>query len=115
MAQALTSNATLTCPHGATISATATDNSSTMESGQPLHPTDSFTISGCPFQIPAAPSPIPSPCIQVVWVVPDVRGAIGSKTDAFDQLGRHLYRRNRAGAGQCCGSARPVPRQHELR
>lgn len=79
MAQALTSNATLTCPHGATISATATDNSSTMESGRPLHPTDSFTISGCPFQIPAAPSPIPSPCIQVVWVVPDVRVRSGRK------------------------------------
>lgn len=73
MAETLTASATLLCPHGATINATASDSSSTMMQDQPLHPTDTFTIAGCPFQIPAAPSPIPSPCIQVVWAVPDLR------------------------------------------
>lgn len=68
----LTSTATLTCPHGATITAVPSDSSATVDGGQPLHPTDTFTIAGCPFQIPAAPSPIPSPCIQVVWSVFDV-------------------------------------------
>jgi hypothetical protein len=32
---------------------------------------DTFTIAGCPFQIPATP-PIPSPCLTVQWLVPDV-------------------------------------------
>lgn len=33
---------------------------------------DTFTVVGCPFQIPATP-PIPSPCVRVQWVVADFR------------------------------------------
>lgn len=73
MGQTLTSNATMMCPHGGTITGVATNVRATADGGQPLHPTDTYTISGCPFQIPAAPSPIPSPCIQVVWAVSDLR------------------------------------------
>ena len=42
---------------------------------------DTFVISGCPFQIPAAPSPIPSPCLKVLWVVGDLKVTVnGSAT-----------------------------------
>lgn len=38
--------------------------------------TDVFTIDGCPFHIPATP-PIPSPCMTVKWLVPDVQVKVG--------------------------------------
>jgi hypothetical protein len=31
---------------------------------------DTFIVSGCPFQIPATP-PIPSPCVTVRWISGD--------------------------------------------
>lgn len=88
MGLTLTDAATLTCPHGATITATATNSKATFGGSKPLHPTDSYTISGCQFKIPAAPSPIPSPCIQVVWVVPDIRVRSGQQpTLSTDSVG----------------------------
>lgn len=73
----LTSNSELKCPHGGTVNAVPSNARVSVDGGAPLHPSDPFTVSGCPFQIPAAPSPIPSPCITVVVVKPDLRVASG--------------------------------------
>jgi hypothetical protein len=39
--------------------------------------TDTYLISGCPFQIPATP-PIPSPCMTVRWILTDMRAKVNS-------------------------------------
>jgi hypothetical protein len=39
--------------------------------------TDTFIVAGCPFQIPAA-VPIPSPCVSVQWILPDLRDKVNS-------------------------------------
>lgn len=70
--QTLTSSASLTCPHGAAITATPTEQLVKADGQQPLKATDTFTVAGCPFTIPAGPATIPSPCTVVVWVKPDV-------------------------------------------
>lgn len=75
--ETLTSSATMTCPHGATISATPTEQSVKVGGGTPLKMTDTFTVSGCQFKIPAGPAQIPSPCTTVVWAKPDVLSRAG--------------------------------------
>jgi hypothetical protein len=65
--------ATAMCTHGAPVSIVSS-NTRVLVSGMPVATiADTYTIAGCPFQIPAAPSPIPSPCIIVQWLVPATR------------------------------------------
>lgn len=64
--RALTDQATMMCPHGGTVSATAS-GSMQADGGTVLLMTDSCTISGCSFQLPTTP-PTPSPCVRVQWV-----------------------------------------------
>ena len=71
----LTTNSTLQCPHGGSVQIISANARVTADGGFVALATDTFIISGCPFQIPA-PSPIPSPCIQVMWTVPDTRNMI---------------------------------------
>jgi hypothetical protein len=76
---ALTTASALTCPHGGTVMITTTNASVSAGGAKVCRPDDTFTVSGCSFQIPATP-PIPSPCIKVMWIVPDVQASIGSPT-----------------------------------
>jgi len=39
--------------------------------------TDTFTVSGCQFKIPAGPAQIPSPCTVVIWTVPNLMARAG--------------------------------------
>ena len=73
---AITTASALMCPHGGTVTIVST-NAKALAGPAPLAlATDTFTVAGCPFQIPAV-VPIPSPCITVQWLVPDVRTAVG--------------------------------------
>ena len=70
---AITTTSTLQCPHGGTVSIVSS-NTQVKAGGAALAlATDTFTISGCPFQIPVGPGTKPSPCLQVQWVVKDLR------------------------------------------
>ncbi|WP_425097918.1 hypothetical protein [Tropicibacter sp. S64] len=73
MAKFLTEATKLTCPHGASCTVTATEQSVSATTGKLLKPTDSFTVSGCQFKIPAGPAQIPSPCTTVVWLFSSMR------------------------------------------
>ena len=68
----LTINSTLQCPHGGSVQITSSNTRSKAEQGYIATMNDTFMVSGCPFQIPATP-PIPSPCLNVIWVVPDIQ------------------------------------------
>ncbi len=68
----LTAAATLTCPHGATVTATPTEANIKVQGQAPLKSTDSYTISGCPFTIQVGPATVKVPCVSVIWAVPNV-------------------------------------------
>lgn len=68
----------LQCPHGGTVTI-ASSNARTSAAGSPLAlATDAFTIAGCPFQIPVGTGSVPSPCVRVQWILPDVRDRTGA-------------------------------------
>ena len=68
----LTIAASLTCPHGATVMITPSNPTTTVDGSAIATANDTFTVVGCPFQLPTVP-PTPSPCVTVQWVVTDQR------------------------------------------
>ena len=62
--------AVITCPHGIP-SLPVASNARVLVLKQPvLVVTDTFPVAGCPFQLPG---PVPSPCVQIKWLVPAAR------------------------------------------
>jgi len=68
----ITVNTTMQCPHGGQVQLLTTNNKVKADNGFIGTMSDTYTILGCPFQIPGTP-PIPSPCIKVQWIKPDLR------------------------------------------
>jgi hypothetical protein len=94
--QSLNINSTLQCPHGGKVQITSSNTCTKGGGGFLVTTADTFTITGCPFQIPATP-PIPSPCVTVQWIVPDTRVKVnGSPTISQSDV-------------SCCLSASQVP------
>jgi hypothetical protein len=75
MGNTLTTASTLTCPHGGSVSIVSSNTKASINGSSVALATDTFTISGCSFQIPATP-PIPSPCMTVQWVMPDTKTTV---------------------------------------
>jgi hypothetical protein len=68
----LTTTSTVQCTHMGSVSA-ITSNIRVRVSGQPVVTvSDTYTVSGCPFTIPATPAK-PQPCVLVRWTVPALR------------------------------------------
>lgn len=87
MAALLTSASSLQCPHGGTVTIVASNASVQATAALALF-SDTFTIAGCPFQIPAPSGTVPHPCIKVQWVKPNVRCTVnGTPTLAEDSVG----------------------------
>ena len=79
MPQSLTIQSTLQCPHGGSVSITPSNQRVTADHALMATSADSFSISGCPFQLPTTP-PTPSPCVIVQWSVSDLQVKAGSAT-----------------------------------
>ncbi|WMS87813.1 hypothetical protein [Pleionea litopenaei] len=62
----------LTCPHGGSITIASSNTSVFADQSSVATISDTFTVVGCPFQIPGTP-PIPSPCVTVQWIKSDLR------------------------------------------
>lgn len=76
--QLLTTQSTLMCPHGGSVSIVSSNTQA--KAGAPLAlASDTFTISGCPFQIPAGPAMVPHPCVSVQWIVPNMHTMVNHK------------------------------------
>ncbi len=71
----LTVSSSMQCPHGGTVQIVSANTRVKADGSFTAQATDTFTIVGCPYQIPAA-VPIPSPCVIVHWIVPDVRNRV---------------------------------------
>lgn len=73
----LTAASSLTCIHGGRV-AIVSANTRASAGGVPLAlATDSFVITGCPFQIPVGPVMVPHPCVKVLWLKTSLRTLVG--------------------------------------
>lgn len=83
----LTTASVLQCPHGGTVSIVTTNAKANAAAPLALA-TDTFTIAGCPFQIPVGVGTVPHPCLTVQWVKPNVKTLVsGTPTLAQDSVG----------------------------
>jgi hypothetical protein len=87
MAALLTTASCLSCPHGGSVSIVSTNTK--VQAGAPLAlATDTFTISGCPFQIPIGTGSVPHPCVRVQWLKANLRSTVnGAATLSQDSVG----------------------------
>ena len=69
--------AVYTCPHGGS-GQIISSNTRVMVSGTPVATlADTYTIAGCPFQIPVGAGTKPQPCVKVQWLVASTRVMVG--------------------------------------
>lgn len=67
------------CPHGASVT-TISSNMRVLLSGQPAATLgDTYTVAGCPFQIPIPGGTKPQPCVKVQWLVPALRVTVNGQ------------------------------------
>jgi len=59
---------TIMCPHGGTASVVNTNSKVKVGGAFALLATDTYTIAGCPFQIPFGVGTKPQPCVTIEWV-----------------------------------------------
>lgn len=67
----LDATASLKCPHGGKVKIVVVHRLARAGGALLATTKDKFTVIDCPFQIPAV-VPIPSPCMTVRWLVPDL-------------------------------------------
>lgn len=83
----LTTASSLQCPHGGTVTIASTNTSAQATAALALAG-DTFTIAGCPFQIPIGAGTVPHPCVRVQWIKPNLRTTVnGAPTLAQDSVG----------------------------
>lgn len=72
----LTTASALQCPHGGSVTIASTNTK--VSAGAPLAlASDTFTIAGCPFQIPVGTGTVPHPCVKVQWVKTNAKATVG--------------------------------------
>lgn len=80
----LTTDSTLQCPHGGSVSAVTSNTKAKAGGAFLVRAGDTFTIAGCAFTI----GPTPHPCMRVQWVVSAVRNkAAGDSALTSDSVG----------------------------
>ena len=83
----LTTASSLQCPHGGTVTIAST-NTKVLATAALALATDTFTIAGCPFQIPVGPAMVPHPCVTVQWTKTNIQTTVnGTPTLAQDSAG----------------------------
>jgi hypothetical protein len=70
MSGLLNTSSVMMCPHGGTVSAVSSNARAKAGGDFILRASDTFTIAGCTFTLPPA---VPHPCMQVQWVLTDLR------------------------------------------
>jgi hypothetical protein len=75
----LTTASTLQCTHAASVSAVSANTRVQFNGEMAVVLSDTFTVSGCPFQIPIGAGTKPSPCIKVQFLVPAMRVRVGGQ------------------------------------
>jgi hypothetical protein len=67
------------CPHAGQVTIVSS-NARVLVGGQPVATfADTYTIAGCPFQVPLPGGAKPQPCVKVQWLVPAMRVLVGNQ------------------------------------
>jgi hypothetical protein len=75
----VTTAASIIRPHGASVSIVSS-NTRVRAGGAPVATaSDTYTVSGCPFQVPVGPGTKPQPCVSLRWIAPAVRVRVGGQ------------------------------------
>ena len=69
----LNSSASLQCTHGAKVNITTTNTRVKVGGNYAVTVSDSYTVSGCPFQVSIGTGTKPQPCVKIQWIVPAKR------------------------------------------
>ncbi len=69
----VTTASTIICTHGASVSIVSSNTRVKAEGSPVALMNDTYTVSGCPFQIPVGAGTKPQPCVKLQWVAPAVR------------------------------------------
>jgi hypothetical protein len=76
----VTTASSIICPHGAATTI-ASSNTRVTAAGAPIATvSDTYTVSGCPFQVPVGPGTKPQPCVTLRWIAPATRVRVGSRS-----------------------------------
>ena len=78
MSALLTTASSLQCPHGGTVSIVSSNTQVSAGAALALA-IDTFTISGCPFQIPVGTGTVPHPCVLVQWLVTNMKCMVNNQ------------------------------------
>jgi len=70
---------TAICPHGGQVSVVSTNTRVKVMGQYAAVMGDTYTVAGCPFQIPVGPGTKPQPCVKVQWIVPALRVKVMGK------------------------------------
>ncbi|HRW45947.1 MAG: hypothetical protein M9936_24260 [Caldilinea sp.] len=71
--------ASLICPHGGSVSIVSSNTRVRAGGAFVATMADTFTVAGCPFQIPVGAGTKPQPCVTLRWIAPAVRVRIGGQ------------------------------------
>lgn len=86
MGKILSGATSMSCPHGGTVTPSATAIAK-FDGSPGLLVSDSCSISGCSFQIPVGAGTKPSPCMTVQWSVPASSCRSGAPLLTTDSVG----------------------------
>lgn len=75
----LHTGASVMCPHAGNVSATATNTRVKVGGQTVVVQSDTFTVAGCPFQVPIGTGTKPQPCVRVQWVTAATRVKVGGQ------------------------------------
>lgn len=78
MSALLTTASSLQCPHGGSVSIISTNTKVSAGAALALA-NDTFTISGCPFQIPVGVGTVPHPCVRVQWILTNLQCMVANQ------------------------------------
>lgn len=80
MGYVLQQGCTIMCPHGGQAQVVATGQRLKVDGAPALLPTDTFTITGCPFTV----GPKYQPCVTISWMAESVRLKTGGSGVLLD-------------------------------
>lgn len=66
----LNSSASIQCAHGSKVNIVTTNTRVKVGGSYAVTLSDTYTVSGCPFQVPIGTGTKPQPCVKIQWTVP---------------------------------------------
>lgn len=98
-ASLLTTASVLQCPHGGSVTIVSANMSASASAALALA-NDTFTIAGCPFQIPVGTGTVPHPCVKVQWTRPNTHTMVNGTPTLTKDSGGLCLAGDQAAQGQ---------------